>query len=86
MSVERCPHCNKILSPQESVCSNCGKKVKNPNIGKINSIYHKSNVATLIFFAVFLVVALIYAFVDWILAIIVGVVLMGLFMYLIFKR
>lgn len=49
MSIQRCPNCNKILSPRESRCSNCGAKLDNKNIVQINDIYHSSN-ATLYFF------------------------------------
>lgn len=53
MSMQRCPKCNKILSPQESVCSNCGARLDNHAIGRINSIYRKSNGITLIYLAIF---------------------------------
>lgn len=86
MAIQRCPKCNKILSPQESVCSNCGAKLDNHAIGRINSIYHKSNVITLIYLAIFFVTALIYGFVNWILAAIVFVVLIAISVYLIFIR
>ncbi len=75
MSMQRCPKCNKILSPQESVCVNCGTKVDNHTIARINSIYHSSNIATLLFLGVFFVGALVYAFVNWIAAIIAVVIL-----------
>lgn len=86
MTVERCPKCNKILSPQETRCSNCGAKLNNNTIRKINSIYHKSNVATLAYFIIFLISALIYAFVNWILAVIVGVVLFVVLVYFYYKN
>ncbi len=86
MPVQRCPKCNKILSPQESVCSSCGTKVNNHDIGRINSIYHSSNIATLWFLLTFFIGALTYAFVNWILAIIVMVIMALIFVYLKFIR
>lgn len=84
--MQRCPKCNKILSPQESICSNCGAKLDNHTIARINNIYRKSNVATLAYFCIFLISALIYAFVNWILALIVAAVLFALLLYLTFKN
>lgn len=86
MKAERCPKCNKILSPQESICSNCGAKLDNKTIKKVNSIYHKSNVATFAYLGIFLIAALIYVFVNWVLALIVGVGLFILLLYLTFGR
>lgn len=86
MSVERCPNCNKIISPQEKICANCGFKLDNNSIGRINSIYHKSNIGVLIYLAIFLLGALIYAFVNWILAIVVVVVLFAVSLYLLFRN
>lgn len=86
MPVQRCPKCNKILSPQESVCSNCGTKLNNHDIGRINSIYHSSNVATLIYLAILFIGALLYGFVNWIVAVIVVVVLFAIVIYLKFFR
>ena len=86
MAIERCPKCNKILSPQESICSNCGAKLDNHTIGRINSIYHKSNVITLIYLAIFFITALIYGFVNWILALIVFVILIVISVYFIFVK
>ena len=85
MSMQRCPKCNKILSPQESICSECGAKVDNHTIARINNIYHKSNVATLLYFGIFLISALIYAFVNWILAVIVAVILFAVLIYFTFR-
>lgn len=86
MAIERCPKCNKILSPQESICSNCGAKLDNHTIGRINSIYHKSNVITLIYLAIFFITALIYGFFNWILALIVFVILIAISVYFIFLK
>ncbi len=86
MPVQRCPKCNKILSPQESVCANCGTKLNNHDIGRINSIYHFSNVATLIYIAILFIGALLYGFVNWIVAIVVVVLLFSAVLYLKFKR
>ena len=86
MRVQRCPKCNKILNPQEPVCSNCGFKVKNHDIGRINTIYHSSNVATLIYLAILFIGALIYGFFNWILAVIVVVVLFAIVLYFKFKK
>ena len=62
MKVDRCPDCNKIISPQETVCSNCGAKLDNRSVKRINSIYHRSNVATFAYLIIFLIAALIYSF------------------------
>lgn len=86
MSVDRCPNCKKIISPQERVCANCGFKLDNKSINRINSIYRKSNIAVLIYFLIFFIGALIYAFVNWVLAIAVVVVLFSLSIYLIFRK
>ena len=86
MSPQRCPKCNKILSPQETRCSNCGAKLDNHAIKRINSIYHSSNVATLLFLLVFFIGALIYAFVNWIAAIIVVVALVALLVFIKIKK
>ena len=86
MSIQRCPKCNKILNPQEPVCSNCGTKVRNNDIGRINSIYHSSNVATLIYLAILMIGAMIYGFVNWILAVVVVVVLFAVVIYFKFKK
>ena len=85
MSVDRCPNCNKIISPQERICSNCGFKLDNNSIGRINSIYHKSNIAVFVFLIIFLIGALIYAFFNWVLAIAVVVILMAVSLYILFK-
>jgi len=53
MKVDRCPNCNKIISPQETVCSNCGAKLDNRSVKRINSIYHRSNVATFAYLIIF---------------------------------
>lgn len=81
MPVQRCPKCNKILSPQESVCANCGAKVNNHDIGRINSIYHTSNISTLLFLLIFFIVALIYGFMGIVPAIIVAVFLIAILVY-----
>ncbi|MBP3792038.1 MAG: hypothetical protein ILA26_08405 [Methanobrevibacter sp.] len=81
MPVQRCPKCNKILSPQESVCANCGASVNNHDIGRINSIYHTSNISTLLFLLIFFIVALIYGFMGIVPAIIVAVVLIAFLVY-----
>ena len=86
MSVERCPKCNKILSPQESVCSSCGAKVNNHDIGRINAIYSSSNVATLIYMGILLIGALLFGFVNGIVAVVVVVILFALVIYLKFFR
>ena len=86
MAIERCPKCNKIISPQESVCSNCGAKIDNHMIARINSIYRKSNVATIVYLLIFLVTTLIFGFVNQILALIVFVVLIGLSIYFFTKK
>ena len=82
MEAERCPKCNKILSPQERRCSNCGAKLDNNSIGKINSIYHKSNVVTLIYMAIIFIGALLYGFVNWIAAaVFVAVAIIAMFYF-----
>lgn len=81
MPIQRCPKCNKILSPQESVCANCGAKLNNHDIGRINAIYRSSNITTLFFLLIFFVVALVYGFVGLIPAIIVAVVLIALLIF-----
>ena len=86
MVIERCPKCNKILSPQESVCSNCGAKLDNHMIGRINSLYRKSNIATIIYLLIILVSALIFGFVNQIIGIIVFVALIALSVYLFTKK
>lgn len=86
MSIQRCPNCNKILSPQESRCSNCGAKLDNKNIVQINDIYHSSNVATLYFFAILFIGALLYGFVNWMVAITVTIFLLAIFLYFRFFR
>lgn len=86
MSVQRCPKCNKILSPQESRCSNCGAKLDNKNIVQINDIYHSSNITTLIFFAILFIGALLYGFVNWVVAVVVTVILFSIVVYLKFFR
>lgn len=86
MPMQRCPKCNKILSPQESVCTSCGARVNNHDIGRINSIYHSSNVATLVFLLIFFIGALLYAFVHWIVAVVAIVVLAAVFIYFRFIR
>ena len=86
MNQERCPKCNKILNPQEPVCSSCGAKVKNNDIGRINSIYHSSNVATLIYLAILVIGAFIYGFFNWILAVIVMAVLFAIVIFFKFKK
>lgn len=86
MSQERCPKCNKILNPQEPVCSSCGAKVKNNDIGRINSIYHSSNVATLIYMAILVIGAFIYGFFDWILALIAMAVMFSFVLYFKFRK
>jgi len=86
MAIERCPKCNKIISPQESVCSNCGAKIDNHMIARINSIYRKSNVATIVYLLIFLVTTLIFGFINQILALIVFVVLIGLSIYFFTKK
>ena len=86
MSVQRCPKCNKILSPQESICSNCGVKVDNKNIVQINEIYHSSNVSTLIFFLILFIGALLYGFVNWVVAVVVTLILFGVAIYFKFFR
>ncbi|MBQ2637018.1 MAG: hypothetical protein IJG09_10065 [Methanobrevibacter sp.] len=86
MSVQRCPKCNKILSPQESRCSNCGAKLDNNNIVQINDIYHSSNVTTLIFFALFFIWALLFGFVNWMVATAVTLILLVIVVYFKFFR
>lgn len=86
MSQERCPKCNKILNPQEPVCSSCGAKVKNNDIGRINSIYHSSNVATLIYMAILVIGAFIYGFFDWISALIAMAVMFSFVLYFKFRK
>lgn len=87
MSIQRCPNCNKILSPRESRCSNCGAKLDNKNIVQINDIYHSSN-ATLyfFFFAILFIGALLYGFVNWMVAITVTIFLLAIFLYFRFFR
>lgn len=86
MPVQRCPKCNKILSPQESVCANCGAKLNNHDIGRINAIYHSSNITTLLFLLIFFIVALTYGFVGIVPAVIVAIVLILLLVYLRFIK
>ena len=85
MSVQRCPKCNKILSPQESVCANCGCKLDNHDIGRINSIYHSSNVATLMYLGILTVGAFLYGFVNWMAAVAVMAALFAVVIYFKFK-
>ena len=86
MVIQRCPKCNKILNPQEPVCSNCGAKVNNHDIGRINSIYHSSNVATLVYISIFFIAALLYGFVSWIAAVAFVAVAAFIVIYLKFIR
>ncbi|MBR0270718.1 MAG: zinc-ribbon domain-containing protein [Methanobrevibacter sp.] len=81
MKAERCPNCNKIISPHERICSNCGEKLNNQTINKMNNIYHRSNVATLWFFLFFLLWAIIFAFSNWIYATIITAILVVLLIY-----
>ena len=86
MSVQRCPKCNKILSPQESVCTGCGCRLDNHDIGRINSIYRSSNVATLIYLAILFTGALVYGFVNWMAAVVVMIALFAVVLYFRFKK
>lgn len=86
MKVDRCPDCNKIISPQETVCSNCGAKLDNRSVKRINSIYHRSNVATFAYLIIFLIAALIYSFFNWVLSVVVGVGLFIIMVYFTFVR
>ena len=86
MSVERCPKCNKIISPQEKQCSNCGAKLNNKTIVQINDIYKSSNIVTLILFLLFFIWALLYAFVNWIIATVVVGILAILLIYFKFLK
>ncbi|MBQ9025093.1 MAG: DUF2116 family Zn-ribbon domain-containing protein [Methanobrevibacter sp.] len=80
MKAERCPNCNKIISPHERICSNCGEKLNNQTINKMNNIYHTSNIATLWFFLFFFIWAVLFALFDWIIATVISAALVIIFL------
>lgn len=85
MSLERCPKCNREVLPQQSVCNNCGAKLTDDSIKKINSIYKSSNISTLVYLGILFIGAMIYGFFNWILAVIVVVVLFAVALYFKFR-